>query len=379
MPSPDITPYVDLTLNDKDPQDIFDTALLDLQTKLPGWVPREGNTEVLLLEALALQAAETVFALNRVPSAVVEAILKMYGIERDIGAQPTVNLTFNLVINTGYTIPAGVTVRLNLAGGLAPVDFTTATELTINPGSSSGTIAATGDRFTAEANGATAGTAVELLDSVIYVDTVTLGSNVSGGRDPETDDDYLDRGVQRFSRLSETLVLPSHFTSYALEQANVERAFALDNYTPANDGDNNGPVGNDAGHITVAVYGDNTTLTAQEKTDLEVAMEAIALGSLDVHVIDPTITTVNVTVTVKRRSGYQAADVQANVVAALSDYLKPASWEWGTLVRRNELIGRIDAVEGVDYVETLTTPAADQTLAGVAPLANAGTLTVTVT
>jgi uncharacterized phage protein gp47/JayE len=367
MASPDTTPYVDLTLFDKDPQDIFDAAIALLQIRLADWVPREANTEVLLLEALAQEVAELIFAANRIPDAVVETLLRLYGIERDAGAPPTVTLEFTMSGTVGYTVPIGTAVRLDLAG-YESIVFTTDVELTILAGVSTGTVTATGDRYTAEGNGVPAGTEVELLDSLTNVDQVDTFTEVTGGRDAEEDADYFERGSQRFARLTETLVLPAHFVSSA-----------LDAYNPAGDPDNNGPIGADGGHMTVAVYGDGAVVSAPNKTALETKMEEAAIASLDVHIIDPTITAVNVDVTVKALAGYDSAVVDANVVAALTAYLDPMQWGWGAVVRLYELVQVINSAEGVDYIVSFTTPVADTNLTGVAPLADLGTVAVTVT
>jgi uncharacterized phage protein gp47/JayE len=332
----------------------------------------------MLLEALAQEVAELIFAANRIPDAVVETMLKLYGIERDPGAPPTVTLQFFMSATTGYTIPAGTTVRLDLEGGLEPIVFTTDIELTIPIGVSTGTVPATGDRFTDEANGVVIGSPVELLDSIVSVDQVQTYDLVTGGAGPEEDADYFERGVQRFARLTDTLVLPSHFVSAALEETYVERAFVLDNYNPANDPDNNGPIGSDSGHVTIAVYGDNATVSAPNKTALEAKMEASALANLDVHIVDPTITTVPINVTVQRVAGYDSATVQENITAALDAYLDPMTWAWGGTVRLYELVEVINSAEGVDYIVSFTSPTTDTALAGVAPLADLGAVAITV-
>lgn len=373
MPSPDITPYKDFTIYDKDPQDVFDAAVLDLQTKLPNWVPREGNTEVLLLEAMGLEVAEAIFAINRIPTGVVEVLLKLFGIERDNGLAPIVNLKFNMSGTLGYTIPVGVQARLTLPGGIEPVVFTTLTELVINPGNLFGVVSAVGDRFTDDANNVVTGTVLELLDALIYVDTVTLDAVTTTGRDTELQADYFTRALTRFSRLSDTLVLPGHFVAYALENPSFYRAFAIDNWNGTT-----GVPGDHPGHISVAVYGNGAFATAPQKTALEAAMEAISLANLDVHVIDPTITTVAVTATVRAKSGHNSVTVQAAVQAALNGYLDPMTWSWSGTVRLYELISLMDQVVGVDYVETLAAPVADVVLSGNAPLADAGVLTITV-
>lgn len=134
------------------------------------------------------------------------------------------------------------------------------------------------------------------------------------------------------------------------------------------------------GYVTVAVLAAGGALVpGATKTSLQAAMGLQAQANLGVRVVDPTITTVPVTATVKALPGFVAATVQASVVAALTAYLSPASWPWAATVRRNDLIALMEGVAGVDYVTAghPTIPAGDVALAGVAPLAAVGTLTIT--
>lgn len=488
MATPDLTSFVDLRIYDKDAQEVFDYALELVKISLPEWEPAEGNTEVVLLEAMAQQVAEAIFAINRLPGAVTQILLRLYGIDRDDGEPPVVTVQFNLADGLGHDIPAGTRLRLDLPGGLEPVVFLTDTALSIAPGFNSGTVTVTANRNTVDANGTIAGTRLELLDAIAYVNTVDTTTAVTAGADQETDEAWYTRGVQRFDRLSETLVVPSHFVSAALERTEVKRAFALDNYdpaalstptgviaTPAGAGGTlaagtysyrvsatnangetlastavtavttgatskvtvgwnavvppagasavtgykvygrtggaelliattgagvltyedtgsvtpagalptanttAGAVGAFPGHVTVAVYGDGAALSQPQKDAIETDFETKALANLDIHVIDPTITTVAINVTVVKVASYTNQQVIDNITAKMNEYLDPASWEWGGIVYRNELISIIDQVEGVARVTTITTPAADFVLSGVAPLADAGTIAVTVT
>lgn len=373
MPSPDTTPYFDLRINDLDPQDIFDNAIASLQQVLPEWKPRETNTEVMLLEALGMQVAESIFAINRLPDGVVEVLLQLFGIVRSDGAPPTVSLDFHMINTAGYTIPAGTVCRLNLPGDLDPIIFTTDMDLTIAPGSSDGVVSATGDRFTTDANGVAANTVVELIDSILAVDFVDTDNVVGSGAESETDANFFGRAMTRLSRLNDTLVLPRHFSARALEESYVVRALAIDNW----DGTGATP-GTVAGHITVAVYGDGRFNTSGEKTALLAILEAEALAQLAVHVVDPNINTVAVTVQVQGLVGYDTATIVANVTAALQSYLSPATWQWGGVVRFTELVTLINNAVGVDYIITMTTPTTDITMTGNAPLASAGAINVTV-
>jgi uncharacterized phage protein gp47/JayE len=376
MPSPDLTPYVDLTVYDRDAQTIVDLAVADLQAKVPDWTMRESNMEVMLIEAMSLIVSEGVYAINRLPGAVVEILLRLYGIERFFGEQPTVTVTFNVADSLGHDIPAGTRVRLVLAGGADPIVFSTDVTLTIPNGSTSGTVAATGDRYTADGNGVLTGTALELLDAVTFVDSAVTATLVVGGQDPEDDTTWLDRGITRLTRLNETLVSPQHFIAAALERPEVQRATALDSY---NSDLGTGAPGDHPGHITVVVYGDNAPLSSGEKTAIATDFDLSTQANLAVHVDDPDINTVDVTATLHSAAGYDTTEVQTAVEAAIRGYLSSATWDWGGTVRINELISLIDQVQGVAYVDSITAPATDLTLTGYAPLAVAGTVTLTVT
>lgn len=485
MVSPDVRPYIDLTLNDKDPQDLYDNAVATLATNLPEWKPREGNTEVLLLEALALQVSEGIFAINRLPSAVVEILAQLFGITRDAGAAPVANLEFTMINSTGNTIPVGTRVRLDLQNTNSIV-FTTNSELVIPNGNSTGQVLATGDLFTSVANGVD-DVPVQLMDSLLYVNTVEIVDPITGGRDAEDDTTYFTRATQRFSRLNDTLVLPQHFVAATLEDPVFQRALALDNYTPAvlttptgvvatpfatggtlasatygyrisainthgetlasattsavvtgptgrvdlswsavvptegaspvtgykvygrtggsellltttgagvttysdtgsatpsgalpGANTTGGNVGDYPGHITIAVYGPSRFNTTNEKNALDIRLEEDSLANLNVHVMDPTINAVDVSVSVTIKAGSVQATVISAVEEALQDYLDPMQWGWGNTVYRNELIALVDNVAGVDRVVTLTTPASDLSLSGKAPLAQADELTVSV-
>lgn len=375
MVSPDVTPYVDLRLYDRSAQQIFDAAIALAVARIPDWIPREGNTEVVLLEALALEVSELTFAINRLPSATTEVLLRLFDVTPNEGTPAVATATFTLSDANGHTVPAGTRLRWDPGDGSGVVDFTTDVALAVTAGQSTGTVAVTASSVGTRANGALVGDDLQLIDSVIYVESVEFATSPSGGSNPEDDAEYLARGVSALSRLVTTLVLPEHFQSFALDDVRVSRAYAIDLYDPAtgpNPGDN-------PGHVTVAVLGEGSALlSASIKTEIEDAMEAATLANLLVHVIDPTITSVDVTVEVTAKAGFATADVQASVETAIEAYLDPQAWAWGDTVYRNELISLIDQVAGVDRVVDITAPVGDAALSGVAPLADAGTITVTV-
>ena len=375
MPNPDITQYTNLVIYDKDPQDIVDAALVVLQARLPEWTPSETNIELALLEAMALEVAETIYTINRLPEVMVETLLALYEIERDQGVAPSVTIEFTMADNAGYTIDEGTEVSISISAS-ENLSFFTDSALVIAPGNTTGTKTATAIENTISANGVAIGTSCELVDAIEAVESIETTTVIAGGEAPEDDTTFLTRGIQRLQRLTDTLVIPEHFSQYALEKTYVTRAYAIDNY---NSEAGSGVPGDHDGHITVVVYGDGANVSNGNKALLLAELDDNASGNLGVHLLNPTINTVNVAIAVKKVDAYTTGAIQTAVQTALTAYLNTATWDWSGTVRRNELITLVSNITGVDYVVSLTTPASDVTYATEGNLVTAGTLTVTVT
>ena len=372
MAIPDFRGYVNLTLFDMQPQEIYETSVLNIRTDIPEWIPREGQIEVLLLEAFAFEVAEAVYAINRLPNSIMQTLMLLYGVQRDVGQQPSAQIRFEVNDTYGHTILKGARLLLKLTDGVSPVVFSTVEELIIPPGQTSGIVTATGNRYTQAANGTAADTPVTLMDQYVFVDAAYIDEDIDDGRDQENDIDWIQRGSQRLVRLSDALVLPPQFAAVALESFEVTRALALDNYDGVG-----ASVGSDAGHITVAVYGNNQLVPAPVKTAILNEMDSRAQSSLAVHVIDATLTTVNVTAEIVVTPGYTDALAISNATAAVRALLSTDNWDWSSTVSRNRIVNAIGRADGVDFVSDLIAPASPVSLSGYAPLAVAGTVTIT--
>ena len=378
-PPIDLTGYVDLRLFDVSDQAIVDTAIAATRLNLPGWVPNEANTEIIVIEGLALEIAEAIVAVNRLPGAVAVAILGLIGVTRDLGAPPAATATITFGDLLGHTVPAGTRAHLALADGSAVTFLVEPPGLTVAPGGDDGVVSLIGDIFTSAANGTPTGTALVMADRVSFIDSIVLATDVADGRNPETDGEWRDRGVGRLSRLSETLVLPRHFVAAALEDPLVGIAIGLDSYDPGGAG----VPGDDPGHMTVAVLDEaGAALSGPAKAALELSMEASALAILDVHVMDAVVAVVAVATTVVPVAGTVWATVHDSVAVAIEGYLDPIAWaerDGGATIYHNEMVSLIDQVSGVDRVVSVTVAAssADYAIAGIAALPNAGVVTVT--
>lgn len=369
-PSPDVTRYTDLTVYDADPSTLVQRAVLNALQYLPGLQVVEGDTAMVVWEGMALIISELVYAVNRLPGATVETLLGLFNLPRLQGTPPTTSVTFTVETTNGYTVPAGTGFQVSTPRG--PVSFTTDKPLAIASGSTIGTVTATGTSNTDQANGVASGTQVTVTQPLFVVTSAVLASVVTAGALPESSSAWLSRATTALQSLNSTLVLPAHFQAYALANG-AYRAYVEDNYDasiPATA----------AGVVSLAVLGQGgATLSAPAKSAMQVAMNAQAVANLLVRVVDPSVTTVNVTVTVMATAGTDSTALQTAVAAAIRGYLSPDAWQWGNVVRVYKLVNVIENVPGVDYiVGNLTAPSADVTLSGFGPIAEAGTVTVTV-
>jgi len=359
--------YLGLDLDDRDPQAIFDAALAKFQELAPEARPRNGSIEVLLLEAIATASADLIYALNRFPATAVEGILALYGVPRFNGTSAAGTVTLTLDGTRTLTVEAGQRLSDPTTGLTLVVSTSTTgtavTTLTIpceteDPGGAGNAIAA--------------GSALDLIDAIPYVTAAVVATDFTGGADAEDDSAYINRASTVLARVTSSLVLPSHFIAYLLQDPRVTRATAIDLYEPG------GTAGSDLGYLTTYTYGRGEQLSLTVREELRAAMQAICSAMVTVFVEEASIKTQNVSLTVHALPGYVTADVSDAVKAAISAWMSPTSWTWGRDIMPTEITDIAADVAGVDYVTSVTTPASTVTVAAN-ELAQAGTITVTVT
>ncbi len=377
MPSPDQSGYTTLILHDKSPYEILQTAITNAQL-VSDWVPRSGDPLMAVAESISVAVSETIFAINRLPDAIMEVQMANFGIVRELGTPPSGTVEITVIGTTGYSIGAGTQFRLGDASN--SIFLVTDSPATIAPGANQTTVAVTGLKNTSEWNGTPEGTSLALISPVPFIQSATLASDLSGGEGPESDDEWRSRGVQLFRSLNASLVLPDQFSAKALTYPGVERATTKDLWDGVEDEAAEG-------HVTVAVADSaGAALSSGDKTALQALLDSQSVAGLTVTVVDPTFNEVKVTTTVVAKPGYTTIDVQTSVTTALQEYLSPATWGWGDTVYINELISLIDQVDGVQRVASVTAALAadslstsDVVLEGTFPLVESGTILVTAT
>lgn len=150
MSSPDVTRYVDLTLLDPSSQAIYQRALDYVRISFPEFEPREGTLEVVILQAMALQIQQMVVAINRLPSAITEVLLKLLDVERVTGAAATGVMKFSGVSTTSFTVPVGTRMYYIFSPSTTPILVETLSTITATHSKPILTISQTGTTVTVE-------------------------------------------------------------------------------------------------------------------------------------------------------------------------------------------------------------------------------------
>jgi uncharacterized phage protein gp47/JayE len=353
--------------------DLVNAGVAYATAVLPEWQPRAGNTEMVLMEALAVMLGPEILAVQMLPGQIIEQLMTLYGVTREDGNPVTgrvhVNVTNSAPIQV---IPAGTRLRLTLAETAETVDFLTTDELQIITSESlTGQVDVYAEFLGTVGNFTPADTVLDMVDSLPFVESVKTATVLSGGAGPENDSIFQGRAAATLARLTSTLVLPESFQYAAASRPEVGRAKVFDLYDPANP-----TVDPAVGHVTVAVASqDGTALAPAVTAEIGYWLTNQALASLQVHVIDPTYTVVGLAVTVKPSFGFTTAQVQESVEAALRAWLDPRTWDWNPVIGQYAIVAKVAAAAGVAEV---TAAPANIPLAGKAPLPTVGTVTVTV-
>jgi hypothetical protein len=384
--------YIDVPV-DTEPTDLAEDAFAYLEEQVPGWLPSPGNLEAWLIEALSQMAGE----LRALTALVPDAIFQFYG-DSVLGLPPyeavaaTGLTTWTAIDTAGYSVDAGTMVAVTPPASLDSYAFSVVSGFAIPAGQ---TTAAGIEVQAIEAGAASSGItgAVETLDQLDFISSVTLNAATSGGSDAETSEEYLDRLSDLLTLLTPRPILPPDFALLVQREINgIERATAIDLYNASTQ------TGNNPRCVTVVpIDADGNPVSATIKNEALSLLQSVREVNFLVFVADPTYTTIDVAFTVMAYPGNLAADVAARVTAAITDFLSPQNWgvppygdtsgrSWinDTTVRYLELAQVVNDVEGVHYIISLTFAkagqtkgTADVTMTGIAALPRPGAISGT--
>ena len=359
-------------------QDAFDRIRL----AFPGWEPNDNQLETVVIQEIIRASSETATVAVDVARSIFrtfgEKVLDLFPID---GNGAAMLATITAVDGAGYQLPAGSPVGWQQTGDVLRV-FRLMADATIPTGQAVITnVPLVAEEFGTDLNGIPVGTNLTSIETLAWIQSIVTTTESSGGVDPETDDEYLDRLSENLRLLADRAILPEDFAALARNVEGVHRAVAIDGWNPANNTANNERM-----IAVAAVDANGLAIGAGVKNDLDAYLEGKRETTFVVNVMDPTFTDIDVVFAAVAKPGYVAAEVEAAAEAAVADFIHPRNWAGGSeeppewrndkVVRYLEIAEVINNVPGIDYITTtagnfdLTVNGArlDVTLAGQAAL-----------
>lgn len=355
MSSPDFSQYVDLTLYDVEPQDVYSAALTYAQTALPEFIPVIGTVEDAVLQATSYMTYILAAGINRVPNGLMEGIIKLMGFSRREATFATGSALFTLSVNTGTTIPEGTIIAYTttIDNEVVAYSFATTTDTIVPSGSDTVSIAI---EATEEGQYPTLLDTQQmiLISSVPTILEVSLDADIVNGINSETDAQYFDRAAQFLSSINTSLATKRQLVNYiAANYPTVNISAVYDTTNSA--GNLLFATAAAPGYVTIAVaQSDGTALGSTIKNALQADVAGKAIAGLTVGVIDITTFSCSIAVSIAVVSGYTPATVQASVADAIESYISPLGWDQEQTINPNKIVALIAVLPGVGYVSSVT-------------------------
>jgi|694.fasta_scaffold14193_9 hypothetical protein len=238
MPA-DFSEYVDLSIFDKEPGDIYRDSIELARLSLPDFNLRPGTPEDAMFQAAAYVSALNINAINRLPDRLMAGIVQILGYQRQEAIPAEVDVEVTIGSYEGGNIPAGTvfvydstfedeseqyafqtisaTTVPAVAEGVTTYPSAVVTVRSLEPGIIPPLVA---------------GIELSIISSgtnIIAAEIATT-ANFANGLNDDTDADYLSKASTYLRSLSSVLVTPSQVDAYLLTNypAIVSRAKTLD-------------------------------------------------------------------------------------------------------------------------------------------------------
>lgn len=216
MPSPDFSEYIDLTINDKQPDELYDESVEYARLAMPEFSPRPGTIEDAILQAAAYLGSFNLGNINRLPDGLMEGILRYLDIIRKEATFGSVQLEFTLS-QAGGTVPAETVAVYEIVNGDDIEQYPFSTNSTVVADGASTTVTATATSLVAGVLPTiTPGTQLVLVQPSATILDVVTDSNITQGALAETTSEYLSRGTTHLESLSSGLSTAKQVENYIL-------------------------------------------------------------------------------------------------------------------------------------------------------------------
>ena len=222
MPA-DFSEYVDLSIFDKEPGDIYRDSIELARLSLPDFNLRVGTPEDAIFQAAAYVSALNINAINRLPDRLMAGIVSMLGYQRQEAIPAEVDVEITLGSYEGGVIPAGTVFVYDsvFEDEVQQYAFQLTSALTIP--STIGT-AYPSEIATVTAIDAgvipplTAGVEMAVISSGTDIISVVVANNpnFANGLNADMDTEYLSKAATYLRSLASALVRPTQVDAYLL-------------------------------------------------------------------------------------------------------------------------------------------------------------------
>jgi hypothetical protein len=222
----DFSKYIDLSIFDAEPGDIYFDAIEVARTTLPEFNLRVGTPEDAIFQAAAYISSLNIASINRLPNRLMEGIMNIFGYSKQQAVAAEVDVTITLDSYDGGTIPAGTIFSYETLFEDEVTEFAFQTVDTIviegiaNPGeedelpSASVTVSCLTTGVIPPIT--TPGTELNVISAGTNILSVDTLANFANGLNDDEESDYLSKAATYLRSLSSAINKSSQLDAYVL-------------------------------------------------------------------------------------------------------------------------------------------------------------------
>lgn len=357
----DYSDYINLSLFNASPPDIYLAALEYARLTIPELTIRQGTPEDAIMQAASYITSQNLTAINELPNRLMSGVLALLGAPRDEGDFPLIEVEFTAATHSGAVVESGTLIRYdyNFVDPPITVYFQTTEELVIaaveNTGSTplpTGLVEARGTE-TLDIFPISPGSEllIESVNTDIY--SATLDEVIELGRLAESDTQYLNRVSAYLGSLSSSFAKASQMEAHILTRFPEARRVKVYDLTDPN-GDLEIGEPEIAGKIAVFTYGNGANLSSEKRYEILLDISNRSIAGLQIGVNDVTVADIEATIDVIYSSSFDPTIISANIQQALVSVVNPNSYPFTDLIRKSSLYPAVLSAPGVEFIQNIT-------------------------
>ena len=361
--SVDFSPFLNLRIYDKDPGELYLTAIDLMRLNVPQLAVRPGTIEDAMIQSFAFLSTIAINHINALPNRLVEGIANLMGVRRVEPSYASVQATITALDYTGGELEAGTIFQHSYnIGGQQLVEYyelqgsltidSVVPDLDANPPTPlpTGSVVITAIDL-GQKKSISSGTVLIILNSQSVADSAVPGDNFTQGTLGEDDAQFLSRYATQLQSMSNVLNTAKQIEAYVLSTYTfVTRAKAYDLTNSEND--RTQAAADAPGYISLFVYGDGKPLSVFERQTIYSDLLSKSMAGLQIVIQDMNILTMTVTATTQIAEGSDFVSTVASIKSSLSEFFSPVGFPLvDEAIRKTNIFEKIISVPNVVYVD----------------------------